>query len=166
MAILGSFPRWNYWMQMLWDGCMWKKKIPHAYRDSTISEAVGQKTFCLKKDECCKFILTNAMPTITKFRPRYLSLRFNIVTLRCGPQKISCATNSSWPRVLGKCSLCCHWVLQQVHFAWSCREVLHTSKVWGSSHSSFTNIIWWWRWGRVLELLLARFGGQHIDWLW
>ena len=58
-----------------------KKKFPHAYRDSTISEAVSQKNFCLKKDECCKFILRNAMPTITKFRPRYLALRFNIVTL-------------------------------------------------------------------------------------
>ena len=55
--ILGNFPQWDYWMQMLWDGCMWKKNFPHAYKDSTISEAIGQKNFSLKKDEWCKIYL-------------------------------------------------------------------------------------------------------------
>lgn len=34
-----------------------KKNFPHAYKDSTISEAVGQKNFSLKKDEWCKIYL-------------------------------------------------------------------------------------------------------------
>ena len=164
--ILGNFPQWDYWMQMLWDGCMWKKNFPHAYKDSTISEAVGQKNFSLKKDEWCKIYLDKSHAYYYQIQAQIFIFAVENCDFVMWSTKISCATNSSWPRVLRKCSLCCHWVLQQVHFAWNCREVLHTRKVWGSSHFSFTNIIWWWRWGRVMVLLLARFGGQHIDWLW
>lgn len=59
-------------------------------------------------------------------------------------------------------NLCYHCVLQQVYFAWNCREVVHTPRVWSSSHSSFAKIIWWWRWGRAMVLLSERF--QWMTW--
>lgn len=102
-----------------------------------------------------EFILTKAMPTTTKFRPRYLSVGFNIVNFLLWTTK-----DLFLQRILP--NLCYHCVLQQVYFAWNCREVVHTPRVWSSSHSSFAKIVWWWRWGRAMVLLSERF--QWMTW--
>ena len=90
-------------------------KCPHAYKDSTISEAAGQKKICLKKDECSGIYIDKSHAYYYQIQAKILSVGFNIVIFCCGLQKISfcneffptCATTAFFskcilPEIVGK----------------------------------------------------------------